>query len=365
MRYYFLLLIPFIFGLSSVGISSVGHAQMGKIDTSHISDESFCVVRLDVKRILAHTKNPEKFLKRFAEELEKDMFIDLFTMNCITLQFGDTDIWPGNPSFAMTMEFSKDIDKESVLKIVTRSDSYREATQNGKKYLKPDSENDPYFYFQGKRKFTIATPSALKAILFSGTGMGNMASRIKSASPGSEILAVFQKSENFADSMKDFSREFEDFKTVFDVDELLGKMKSGFAFVNLTSGNPIRIQLTVDSDQSAQSLKTELDSLVTLGKASVPAAKELLKMQIEELKDTGQGGKLDELAIAGRLALGVGVDSLNLADKILAAAAFKTKGNTILIEVKQMGGLKELAELAVKGLTMMWGLEAGLQGEAE
>ena len=258
----------------------------------------------------------------------------------------------------MTIEFSKDIQKESVLKIVTRSDSYREATQNGKKYLKPESERDPHFYFQGERKFTMATPAALKAILSSGTGMGNMASRIKSAPPGSEILAVFQKSENFSDSMKDFSREFEDFKTVFDVDELLGKMKSGFAVVNLTSGNPIHIQLTVDSDQSAQSLKTNLDSLMTLGKASVPAAKELLKMQIEELKDAGGGGNLDELSIAGSLALGVGVDSLNLAEKILAAAACKTKGNAISIEVKQMGGFKELAELAVKGMAMMVGLHS-------
>lgn len=360
MKYNFLLLIPFIFG-----VSNVARAQMGKIDTSHISDESFCVVRLDVKRILAHTKDPEKILKRFAEEMKKDMGLDFFSVNCITLQFGDTDIWPGAPSFAMTMEFAKDIDRDSVREFIADRARYREVTQNGKKYLKPESERDPHFYFQGKRKFTMATPSALKAILFSGSGMGKMTSRIKSAPPGSEILAAFQKTEKFEDSIGKYSRELSAFQSVLDLEQLMGKTRSGFAFMNLTSGNPIRIQLTVDSDQSGQSLKTDLDSLMTLGKASVPAAKAFLEMQIEKLEDAGQGGNLDVLPVAGRLALGVGVDSLNASEKILAAAVVKNTGNRVLIEVKQMGGFKELAGLAVKGLAMMLGLEAVPPGEAE
>lgn len=359
MKSNFLYLILFAFGLANVA-----SAQMGKIDTSHISDKSFCVVRLDVKRILSQVKNPKKILKTFAEELRRDAKIDFFSINCMTFQFGDTDIWDGAPSFALTMEFAKDIDQESIIETVSRGADYREVTQNGKKYLKPETEDEPYFYFQSKRKFTLATPGAIKAILVSGGGMGDIASRIKSTPPGSEFLAVFQKTEKFEDSVTDVYREFGALVNVLDLEQLLEKAHTGLAFMNLTSGKPLYLQLTVDSEQSAESLKTDLKSLMTLGKSSLPAAKALLKMEMKKLNDAGLGEKGDQLSNAGKWALGVGLYSLDLAEKILAAATCQTKGKMVWVEVKHMGGLKEIADLAASGLALLFN-ERFQDGEEE
>lgn len=337
----------FLFLLLAASTFTHCHAQMGKIDTKHVSDDSFCVVRIDVKRLVGHLKERKKDFEKLNETVKSEAHLDLAKLQCLTLQFGDPDIDDESPSFAATFEFSMDFDVDVFLKKAFGFTKFEKATINGKSYLKPGSEHDPHIYVESNRKFTMATPGALEAILNAGGGMGQLTTQLKSAPSESEVIAVFRKTKGFDGAAKELSQELRFLALPIKIDEVFAQTNSGIAYINLASGNPIKIQLEVESKEAIDKMKSGLEGLVVMGKATIDPTRKMLKQMIEDSKD-------DEVSKAFEIeAMKSGIKGLNLAEKMLGGFRVSTKNKMLDIDVRVMEGATELADLTVAGLQLM------------
>ena len=336
-----------IFLMTCLAIGSVSEAQMGK-DTKHVSDDSFLVIHVNVERLIGQLKKSKEDFENMARMMQGETPFDLRTIKSLTLQFGDSDVDEGEPSFAATVEFSKDIDKEKLLAEFAGSRSYEEKTINGKTYLSAGRPTGPHMYFESKRKFTAATQGGIESILKGGGGMGRMASRLKSAPPNAELIAVFHRSAEFQNSTQDIFDNLTDLPLPIKLSEIMESVESGYAFFDFASGNPMHLEVMMKTADAADKTKAGLDSLVTLGKASIAPTKAMLKEQMKNLEGAEGFQKMQ------RDAMQVGVDGLDVAEKILGGSKTVVDSRKVVFDVQHMGGLTEIADLAASGFSMMF-----------
>ena len=330
-------------------------SQKEKVDTRHLSEKAFCVVRIDVGRMKGHLNGEmKKELEKLMDVMVADSFDGIRELQVLTLQFSEPDINDREPGFVATMEFSKGVDRDSLLQSLNLQQGFEEATHNGKTYLKPDSKYQPSVYFESEKKFSLATPGAILEVLEGGSGMGKIASQVKSAPSDSEVIAVFLPNNNFDAMIPGLVPLLEEMPLPIQWDALIKQAKSGIAHVRLASGMPIRIQLNMETEEFAASFGKKIQSLITLGKSSLPPARAMLKGELERLD-----GK-DGFEAMQRNMVQAGLDGLETAEKILDGAKSVQQGKSLDIQVRHMGGLKELAGHVLQGLKATLGVSSAV-----
>lgn len=345
------LIAAFFFGPQS------SYAQMGKIDTSFVSDDSFFVLRIDVEKLVGQVPMGSKDLEMIAKPMKEEGGLDLMNMTAITMQFGVLDGGPLDSAFSVTFEHSRKIDRDAFH--ASREfdlEDYTETEYAGKTYLRHRRDGGPHVYFSNDKTFTMATSKGMESLLKAGSGMGTMSSLLKSAPPGSEIMLAFRSNDGYDGFLDQFFDSMGPIGLPFEPKELLSDTKTGFGHVQLASSTPIYIQATYGSNDSATAMKKALDQLVEMGKSALPIGNRMVESQ---LKGLGDG----EFAEMQREAFKLAKDGLKTGKKILDGADINVTDKIVTLKVKQMGGLKELVPLALGGMkSMFFGISASSRG---
>lgn len=341
-------------------VTSEAVAQSNKIDTRHVSDDFYCVVRIDVKRLVGMATKSRAAFDKVAALMKDETKIDPRQIEALTLQFGDPDGDDEQPGFAVTMEFSEAVDREVLLSAVGNRDRFEEKVINGKTYYHHDNKTEAHVYFESDRKMTLATPVAIKSILTNGGGMGNFPSRLESAPPNSEVIIVFERTERFEISAGEFLQFVSGLPLPLKPEEWIGQVESGYALINLASEEPLRLEMRMRTEAAAEKSKAGMESLVELGKTSIGPARAMLTEAIKDLEDAGD---LDRFWAMQREAMQVGLDGLDAADKLLAGSRWVQDQKNVEWRVRHMGGLTEIADLAVSGFQLLFmGVDARIGG---
>lgn len=320
----------------------LAQAQMGKVDTSHLTDSSFAVLRIDVKEVLKQVGKDSPNVKRIAQMLKQELLIDLHTMSAITLQVGPPVEGDEEPTLTLTIEFDQAVDQTALLKRFGRSNDFEEAEYRGKKFLKAASPYDPSVYFESKTKITMSSQAVMESIL-DASGMGNISSRLKALPPGCELAIVLSKTEGFDENKK----QVLDLIGIPPVGlaDFLDSAESAFVYFHSTSGTPFFMQAIFDDAGVAASAKSSLEGLVESGKTTVPAIKKYLNEQIE-----GLGDSTERFAAMQRNMMKKGLRGLDMAEVLLAGMDIQVKGKTLDVQSKHMGGIKGFGELLFFGM---------------
>lgn len=328
--------------------SQVSLAQMGKIDTSFVSDDSFFVLRVDVKKLVGQVPMGSKDLEMIAEVMKEEGGFDLMSMSALTMQFGMLDGGPFESAFSITFEYSKKIDRDALFaKGPFERREYTETEFAGKTYLRSDSDGGPHVYFSDDKTFTMATLKGMESLLKAGSGMGTMSSYLKSAPPGSEVMMAYKSAEGSKTVLDQIFRSMGPIGLPFEPQDLLAGVKTGVGNIQLSSSTPIYIKANCDSNESASEMKTAMDELVVMGNGALPFGQKMVDAQMKELGD-------DEFAEMQKSMLTLANNGLKTGKKILDGAETKVDGKVLTFKVKQMGGLKELVPLAVGGMKAMF-----------
>ena len=341
----------------SLSLNSLLTAQMGKVDTKHVADDAFCVIRVDVENVVKHLKDAKKEYERIVKSVKEATSIDVESLTCITLQFGDQKEDDREPGFAITFEFNKDFDQQEILDNFVDRRTYEKDAINGKTYMKADRQGGPHMYFESKRKFTAATLGGIKSILNSGGGMGQLSAQLKSAPPGSEMIFAFNRTDKFEEAIDDMAGPLMSIPGPFSMENLITQGESAIAVINLTSGVPIDIQLQMTNAKAAEKVAEELKTVIEMGKPLIEPTKAMLKAQMKDLGDE------DRFEAMQKEAMAVGIKGLAVADRILNGVKVANKSKTVTISYKQMGGMSELADIVVQGMQMwVMGRTSSLDG---
>lgn len=328
--------------------SQSSYAQMGKVDTSFVSDDAFFVIRVDVEKLVGQVPMGSKDLEMLAKPLKEEGGLDLMNMTAITMQFGKLDGGPFDSAFSVTFENAKKIDRDSFHSAGEFAlEDYTETEYAGKTYLRHRRDGGPHLYFSNEKTFTMATSKGMESLLKAGSGMGTMSSLIKSAPPSSEIMLAFRSNEGYDGFLNQFFDSMGPIGLPFEPKDLLANAKSGFGHLQLASSTPIYIQTTCDSNESAAAMKKALDQLVEMGKSALPVGNMMVESQLKEL---GDGGFAEMQKSMFKLAK----DGLKTGGKILDGVDVNVAKKTMTLKVKHMGGLKELVPLAVGGMKAMF-----------
>lgn len=337
-----------VIGILFSVMAQQGFSQMGKIDTKHLADGSFCVIRIDVERLINRLDaNKKKELKDLSQMLRHETGLEIANMKVLTFQYSDFDVEEGMPGFAATFEMTSDFDQKIFRNKFSSLQNTSEATHNGKSYFKAENKYAPNFYFESKQKFTVATSGAIETILESGSGMGKLASAIHSAPPGSEFILAFNRTPKFADSMKGVIDDLDSLQMPIGLKPFIKDAKSGFAYFDLTSGNPLRLKLEFQKKAVASEAKAVLEQYLKLGKTLIPLTQEFLNQQIKSLEGD------DEFANMQKDSLQMGLQGLEIASKILGGATCSTQENVVNLKVTHMGGLKGVEDLVFDGFKFL------------
>lgn len=323
-------------------------AQMGKIDTSFVSDDSFFVLRVDVKKLVDQVPMGSKDLEMIAEVMKEEGGFDLMNMTALTMQFGKLDGGPFDSAFSVTFEHSKKIDRDALFtKGAFEHQEYTEAEFAGKTYLRTRGDGGPHVYFSNDKTFTMATLKGMESLLEAGSGMGTMSSYLKSAPPGSEIMMAYKSAEGSKTMLDQIFRSMGPIGLPFEPQDLLAGVKTGVGNIQLSSSTPIFIKANCDSNDSASEMKSAMDDLVVMGNGALPFGQKMVDAQMKELGD-------DEFSAMQKSMLTLANDGLKTGKKVLDGAETKVEGKVVTFRVKQMGGLKELVPLAVGGMKAMF-----------
>jgi hypothetical protein len=343
--------------LGASGLHSAS-AQTAKIDTTHLSDDAFCIVRIDVQKLRGHMEKKSEVLEKFAALVENEGGFDLMEMKAVTTQ-NFFAIGESEPEFAVTFEFSQDFDRESFFEKNPRFKS-DETEFMGKTYLKASSKSEPNLYFANKRKFTMATAGAIELIIQAESGMGTMADKIKSAPAKAEISVAFRSNDGFKEMASQFFSDLPPLGLPIDPLKSIHTVLAGTGYMDLRSSSPLVIQLTCKNKAAASQMKGLSSALVAMGKTSLSAAQTQLDEQmknLENLDEEVQGMIKNQLSVAAK--------AMPIANEILAGFAAQSKENVVTMKVNRMGGMSEMVGIAIEQIFMGIGFSQEFRGPIE
>ena len=95
-----------------------GYSQEKEISTSHITDEACFVLRCDVQKLLCIQQMGSEAVEGLTKQIEEQAAVKLINITAITVQnckAAREDAWFYQSGVAMTVELTKEVDKEKPL----------------------------------------------------------------------------------------------------------------------------------------------------------------------------------------------------------------------------------------------------------
>ena len=318
-----LLSLWLIGALLTAGVQGAEQAPAKKtLDTSFIASDSFVVIVIHPRQMLAQTPKHSKFVKMMISLVDEESGIQIDNLEQIVVQFGvpegeDDDI---EDKLVVTMRFAKDVDRARIReKTFTES---REAVHDGKKYMRAERDSSPSGYFHDDRTLIMAKEKRLLKVMAQKQSMGPLVHRLRSIDATSDIVIV----GNFhADAARAATQELAN--EMFDQDlppELVGALDAGTLTAKLSSDIPIRMQLDMADEKAALGVKKWSESLLTIGRRVFP---ELKKEILRDLPSPLDDSLVDAI------------------DKLLNETQVSVEGNRVHAVLHAKGGLPQVVEV--------------------
>lgn len=334
-------------------------AQMDNTDARFIPKDSFFVMQFDMQKLLGYERMGSENLETIVKGLREETKIDLLSMKTLTVQFcpGEDPTELDDDMVGVIMTFSNPIDQEAFLEGL--GDEMAETEFDGKKYLRNSSVYGPSIYFPDDKTIVMGMAVTMEKMISKDGEDARLRGLLKATDPDAEIKAAFRTNELYKKFLMEINQEIP--ITPFNLEKAFGQAETAVISGNLKSSTPLRIEATCQDEEAAEDLAKKTKLLVDLGRGSIPIGREATLAMKKEL----EGRELEGFEKMALVQMEWSLGALDQAERILEATKTSHQGKQVLLEVKLMGGVKELVPLFSKMFAAQFTMMEEMQREFE
>ena len=313
-------------------------SQSDQFDTSFISQDTYLVASVNVKRLLDYEKQDAKLRKELVERLNEQIHFDLESLDQILIQVS------GRPAKGKSLKdeefvqlisfvyhFNKPVDKDgTVAALIRRADAVE---FQGKTYRRPEQpEHEPCVYFRDDQTMVLAMETNLKKRIAEESSMNPLISKKRLVKKSNCDLLIVGNANKQSDAILKEVRD--ELKGVFDFGDLISQFRSFEMRIDCRSETPIVLQSKMKDVKGAKRIAGAFEALVALGKTTMPMMNKAIEKVPVERPRVGFIAPPDVLYPAGR-------QGLKILKKVLDGSKVKQIDQKVELKMTAKGGIPE------------------------